>query len=993
MSLSYVTHSKRGVLRLITLLVFLQWAFTLPAQPEVPGYETYRIGIQNGLNNQNVTCVVQDQHYALWFGTDNGLYRYDGYRTVRIDTIYVKHPFHLDAYVTHLAIDVQPNGIIFVCTKFGAKIIDPSTGRYVSPSDLGFSDSLFKSFSSIAHIKEDVFLGLSGRTMYKIQKIKAGKYTCQPWYNIPDSASPLKIVVDPDNPDATWLLLEKERTLLHAGPQGMERYNLPESERSLPGGIIGMLHIISTPKGIFGWDVARNIYKFDRRSRQFIDVTPSVQLSDLIPNLIAVDVMMKKKQSLHCFLKLNADQLVLGTSLGLFIVRKKISGFHTFNAIHEEEVRGIYTDSTGKWAIGTYYGFYTGKFGEQKVKKHPQFKIVWDFLPLNNHRCLIGLERMNGLALWDPLTDKIIDSNLVSRMQKPIEGNSVLCLERDALGITWAGAYKSLLWSPPDSPFVFRLYKDPVTGQPLKHDFIRAILAARDSSLWIGTVGGLYCMRYGPTMKQYQLKTAVTYTGKVPISDLYEDRYGHIWIGSKGKGLGRLDKANGQIQWFNIDAGLCDSMVCRIESSRHDSILWISTHNGLSRLDVNTGIIHNFYEENGFPGNEFNSAASTRYKDGTLFFGGVNGLVYFHPDSILVSDYRYETSVLYVHLYKRSVDSLIALVRPTKMLNIEPYPELLEFVLGTNEFIQPEKMRYRYRLLGLSDKWNYTTGENKIKYVHLSPGDYEFQAQAIPFEGHFGAVFTLVVFVATPYNETWWFKAFIISIIILLAYAAYRYQLRQIRKEQLIRQQIGDDLHDDIGNKLNIIGIIAQKISVFLQKNNAPLPDDNSLNNLLELSRETQLTLITMIWAVDPSKDKLSNLIARMQDFADDFIRPLLPQFSFTAPQIIPNHDLSLRVRHHLILIYQELLVNMIKHTHSNGISVNLYLNGATIALIITNMHQPELHQPKGFISANRGQITLNRRIKEINGTIEYLEEAAGVQKITLMVPKIFNKS
>lgn len=973
-------------------LLLLQLGTTmLQAQMDDPRFDIRRMGVQNGLENQIITTIVEGADHSLWFGAQNGLYHYDGFRITRIDTQSHNLKLQINSSITAMAIDPAPDGVIFVCTKLNAKMLDPRTGRFIAAVERGIQDSLFSKFNFITPRRDGSFFAVTKNTVYTIDRQKSGQYSCQQKFSIPYSPLFMNIVADLENPDALWLLLP-DNVIWHASPEGLEQYVAPRGKNNHPG-LKGLIQLVYTSKGIFCWDLLRNIYHFDKRTRQFADCSKTVPLQELIPEIAAVDQAMKQKEGLRCVLKLGINQVALGTTLGLFMVRKKTTGFTIVTQLQEEEIRGIYTDSTGRLGVGTYYGFYTGYFGQNSMKKKPEIVTIWDFLPLDKNKCLVGLEKPAGLAIWDPVADKLVDSVRAHVQNTDKTWLGVLSLERDFLGKIWIGTTEGLYWSTIDAPLMPYPYTDPISGAKFLHSNMRAILATPDSSLWVGANDGVFCFKYSPTFHQYQLKGRESYIGNVQVSDLFPDAAGNIWVATKGKGIARIARKSQQVQWFDTENGLSNNMTCRIESSHHDSVLWISTHNGLSRLAVHSSNFHNYYEDSGFPGNEFNSAASGRQQDGTLLFGGVNGLIYFHPDSIQYNDYHYEATVPYVQIYHNGIDTLIGLYQLPDGLRTEPYPELLEFVLTSNELLRPEKMRYRYRLLGLSDKWNYTTGENKVKFVHLSPGYYLFQVQAVSLEGHFGNWYTVPLFVATPYNETWWFKICIIGAIILVAFGAYKYRLRQIMKEQLIRQQVADDLHDDIGNKLNILGIIAQKVSAFLKKNNAPLPSDDSLEKLLNLSRESQISLITMIWAVDPSKDRLVNLIVRMQDFADDFVRPLVHQFAFTAPKVYPDRDLNLRVRHHLILIYQELLTNMVKHTQAEAISVELLLEGDKMVLTITNRHQANLNPPYLTTSGNRGQNTLNRRLKEINGTMEYQESVAGEQKIAVTVPKIFKGS
>ncbi len=260
----------------------------------------------------------------------------------------------------------------------------------------------------------------------------------------------------------------------------------------------------------------------------------------------------------------------------------------------------------------------------------------------------------------------------------------------------------------------------------------------------------------------------------------------------------------------------------------------------------------------------------------------------------------------------------------------------------------------------------------------------------MPIKGHFGPSVKVSVHVATPFYEAWWFSALLLAAIIGIAYLAYLYRLRQLLKEQTIRRQIADDLHDDIGNKLNILSILAQKIAGNIRTGEATM-QENNLQKLTEVSRDTLRSLHTMIWSVDPGKDRLQNLFSKMQDFSDDYMQPLNIQHGFLLPDPIPDRELNLKVRHHVMLIYQELLTNMIKHTNTRRIDTEISLpEGIHLEFTLKNEYNGSGGKPAPTISANRGHASIERRLQFINGSVRHVTESETGQSIVLFIPNIF---
>ena len=196
------------------------------AQIQVPGYDIRRIGYQNGLQNQIINAVVKDQDNVLWFGTMKGIYRFDGLQVLQIDSNYYNVGGNTAQFITNLAIDPGPNGVIFVSTKNGARLIDLRSNALVSSAGFGIPDSLFNGFSQIASGTGGVFWGLRKNTVYAIRKTGERRYSCQASYDIPPHLNPNKLVGDSNDPNAVWLLFPNWQ-VWHVGHTGVQKYLLP----------------------------------------------------------------------------------------------------------------------------------------------------------------------------------------------------------------------------------------------------------------------------------------------------------------------------------------------------------------------------------------------------------------------------------------------------------------------------------------------------------------------------------------------------------------------------------------------------------------------------------------------------------------------------------------------------------------------------------------------------------------------------------------------
>ncbi|MCC6280856.1 MAG: hypothetical protein IT262_09655 [Saprospiraceae bacterium] len=935
------------------------------------------------MRNQVITAVCTDARGVLWYGTQDGLFSFDGYRALRVGELNV--PASVQEYITDLEpFEVGGRHLLWVASKKGSRLFDPAARQFLPANVAGLSEDFLRDCTQLEKCGDGSFVALRQDGLYRLRLLPAGFFDIQMWMHVPPEEWTI-LYMEPANPDIAWLLYFGS-TIALAANGSLTYFNCGTPKVHIPS-VQGVFQLIRAPTGeLVTWDQSRRLYLWNKNCQFLGEGSATLSLESLLPGLKGVDQFTKQKPIVRVFKALEGEQWVLGTNMGLFIVRKKPVKFQNLKAFNGDEVRGILTDSLGNWWAGTYTYLGQGSVRSPEIRKNSAVPAVWAFLPLGGDEWLLALEHKIGFFVWNKRTDTFTPAPLISEKPQPY---NILSLCRDYRNNIWAGSYQGLYSAPADTPLAFRPFRPPGQHTPFQAHYIRALLADSDSSLWIGSEDGLFRLRLaaGSAARMDTLLPGVL------ISDLHADQEHNIWIASKGKGLGLYQKQNKRFSWFTEENGLCNNSVCRIESSDQGRVFWISTHNGLSRFDTRTRIFHNYHEEDGFPGNEFNSAASAQFPDGSMLFGGVNGMIYFHPDSLRPSNFKHRTIVTHIRVYNQQTGNLQILPLGNEKVELPPYPQFVEFLLGVNYFTNSSQIHFRYRLLGLASAagWDYT-GEHDIKYFQLPPGEYTFEAQAVVPDGHLGPPVRITFFVSQPYYERWWFRGLALATLLALAYAGYSYRLRQILKEQRIRQQIADDLHDDIGNKLNIISILAQKIAGKLRQAGVAGQQD-SLDKLKSVSHDTLLSLHNMIWSVDPQKDQLVNLFNRMQDFADEYLRPLNIRFSFTLPEHIPHRELNLKVRHHVMLIYQELLTNMIKHTQpaTLGIEINL-LSEATLQITLINTFQASPNPSYTTVSARRGLESLERRLHQIQGQIKQLDVYPQGQKLVLSVPWIFKK-
>jgi len=272
--------------------------------------------------------------------------------------------------------------------------------------------------------------------------------------------------------------------------------------------------------------------------------------------------------------------------------------------------------------------------------------------------------------------------------------------------------------------------------------------------------------------------------------------------------------------------------------------LWLGTNDGLVRFDPKTHEKRIFTFEDGLPDNEFNRGASYRAKDGTLFFGGPKGVVYFHPDSIESNPYRPRVLLSAVHVsgakYTDSNQRIRRTIRPDTLFDKTeidlPYNDNdISFDFGIIHNAAPEKNRLRYKLKGFDLNWKTAfSTQRSAEYTDLRPGTYTFQLKGEngDYEKSIGNT-ELVITINPPFWNMVWFRSFLILVLLTGIYVWYRYRTKVLRDQKI-------DLEKEVA--LRTVQLHEKNDTLSYQKE-----EILQLANKLQKANESQLHFFTNI--------------------------------------------------------------------------------------------------------------------------------------------------
>ena len=340
---------------------------------------------------------------------------------------------------------------------------------------------------------------------------------------------------------------------------------------------------------------------------------------------------------------------------------------------------------------------------------------------------------------------------------------------------------------------------------------IQVIQEDQSGTLWLGTQqGGLYA--FDPATEQLKRYTHDPADGgglrNPAVQSIYQDSRGDLWIGTRGGGLSRLEPDGQGFRHYLQADGLANDVVYGIVED-DGGLLWISTNRGLSRFDPVSGVFRNYDVTDGLQRNEFNRWAHLVASDGTIFFGGINGLTAFRPGTFDGTSTPPPVALTSVRVRNRVVATGRTAAKLTRIeLPADQNFFSLEFV--ALDFSNPAQNQYAYWLDGFDDDWIQAGSRRYARYTNVGPGEYEFRLRAANNEGVWNNEgLSLAVTVLPPLWETWQFILLALASGASMVYALYRYRVRQLIRVERTRTRIARDIHDDLNATLSSISFFA----------------------------------------------------------------------------------------------------------------------------------------------------------------------------------------
>lgn len=871
------------------LMLGLLLASAVPASGDSRNVRVRNITMDNGLPTNAVRNIVQDKFGFMWFGTDNGLCRYNGYGVQTFFNPYQKY----DQYVSTLR--TTDDGILVGTSKgvyrfiFRTETFERLNGQITSQANAITQD-----------VDGNIWVATQGQGVFRcsIRSQQVKNYPMPQW-----RGNVATVLVDGNN--QVWILSLQSNSKpwrLNKGSDGFEPVKVESDAINLSGR--SMIQAADGSLLIGTWS--------DGLVQLYSDGTTRQLLNPVLANM---------GHHIHALFRHSDQEIYIGCDEGLILYDLQQHSWkllseetvHPVKNIAERFVYSITKDGEGGTWLGTFYGgvsyispiqqrFHTYMNGSGTADLHGN--VVGRFAEDRQRRIWIATDD-GGLNCYDAPNDRFVD----------YPGRSVLS-KYNVHGLLVDGDY---LWVGTYGNGVIRLNLASGGMQTFQLDSYphnsSCYCLFRDSKrrLWATSMEGVNVFD-----EQAQTFKPVKALGATTVS-MAEDTQGNVWLGTQGDGLWCYQaKGSAQGAWKHYmpvekdatslfsnsvncvscsssgnlyvvtDMGLCQYMPAADNFKRmvidastkdyscivvHQDEMWLSSSKGILRY-IPGEAVQMFNRYDGLTCDQFLANSGFMASDGRIYFGTVRGFNTFYPHQVKVNQVAPSVFITSLELFNEPVSVgstlLPEALSQIKQLDLHYGDDMFSISFAALSYISPEKNQYAYMLEGFDKDWIYAGSEHKATYTNIPAGTYTFRVKATNNDGVWSQQeATLKIEMHPPF---WWSLPAKMLYLLLIGYLIYLYTQMKLRKEkrhhQLELQLLNDKKEQEIRDaRLQFFTMIAHEIRTPVSLIIGPL--ETLKDEWTKLSRQIQgnASMTQTLDVIDRNAQRLLNLVNQLLDF------------------------------------------------------------------------------------------------------------------------------
>jgi ligand-binding sensor domain-containing protein len=925
---------SRQVLYVWTFLMFAKMSRAQIADPIFKDLQ-----LEDGLSNNKVNCILQDERGFLWFGTEDGLNRYDGkyfevFTNESNDTTKIS-----GNKITALYED--KGGILWIGTADGGL----TKYNYHLPAAQQFrqfnhqaNDPNSLPESGINKIAEDgsgnLWLTTGGGHLVRFDKqtekfdipiAGVGSATSALWRD--DTLRPYANFI-PDVPadEMVSFAEDHQMQIWMAGKNtGVTVYNkLTHEWRNYRNAFL--------KKGSLTSDHVNVVY-VDRQGILWIGTNNGLSVLNPLFYPFVQHFLPKtgKDITVYDFYKDAGYRLWIATSDGIYIQSPESQGFAHRKIVYKGQELAVFKffiDTDGSFYLGTDHSLFKYDAKTNRVTLLPD-------------------------AAADPGRKGLINSRIVSIVKDTINKHPVLLVSPSGHYFTYYDLVEkkwvSTIDSAKSNAEVRKLYKDC------------------HGNLWLATnklgLGYRGKQKSAPIeYRRYDLRNNASISNN-DVYDIQEDDKGNFWVSTYGGGLNYYDKTNGNFFHITESTDLTEGlqldpagnvwMICNGHLHKYEPATRTYSCYDLPDLQLSEGIRGYVYKDD----------------QNVMYAGGDNYYLTFNPENVARINSEPTIYLTDFKIFNSSHSELLE----KKSIELDHSQNYFSFEYSAPEF-SGDNIQYAYMLEGIDKDWVMAGKRTFVSYSNLPAGKYLFKARASNWKGNHFTKFTAVtIFIRPPFWATWWFYVSVLVILFSAGYLFYRLRINELLKRQAIRNGIAQDLHDQIGSTLGSISVYAGVAKLYQQQDKSDKLK-NVLHTIEETAAETIGEMGDLVWAVNPRNDNLGSILQRIESFAQPLCVAKNIGLHINADPKLLTITPAMLVRKNVFLMLKELINNAIRHAECKNITLDILGHQNVLELDISDdgigfdMAMVSAGQA-GSLSGN-GLPNIRRRAKELKADI-----------------------
>lgn len=824
-------------------------ALTIPfiAKTQHKSLKFEHIGTDAGLSQSNIISIFQDSRGFMWFGTRDGLNKYDGYEI----TVYRNNLSDTSSISSNTINDIieDKDGNLWIATWKGLNKFDRQKEKFIKfVARKNDPNTISSNLINCLLLDEEdyIWIGFQGSGLDRFN-LKTG--TIEHFISNPSDENSLQY------PIVKKILDDKKGNLLIATEGGgLSIYNKKhksfkhyKNNQADPNSISHnavwtILH--DSNNTIWIGTMGGGVNKFDSETGRFTRY-PTCNTDNCLPRYILSieeDVdhniwfgsengglrILTPEGKIHAYFEdptnrtgLNNNSIwqIYRDTKGNMWVGTFSGGINLFNrdtnkfkhykktgspsSLSHNNVLTIFEDSRNSIWVGTDGGGINLFDKEQGTFKHFKHEdgnvrsIAGDYVMCiaedQLHNLWIGTWG-DGVTVFNPDKNKYQHFKHNPNDPTSLASNNAWTTFIDSQGTIWVGTYPTGLdrYDPKTNSFIHYPPDKSIHGS-ISHGMINILFEDSKHNLWIGTNGGglnLFDKKTDTFTVLSHNETKNSISNNVVFA-IHEDANGKLWIGTSN-GLNYFDPDTHLFEAYYVKDGLPSDAIFGILED-DNGFLWISTNKGLSKFNPSTKIFKNYSIVDGVQADEFKQGAC-KSRNGKLYFGGINGFNEFDPNEVYEISFNPPLVITELQVLNRAVtvskhgddeSPLTKHISEMSEINLTHQQSVFSLEFASLNYTAKERKQYAYMLENFDKDWNYIGTNRTATYTNLNPGRYVFRVKGLDNQGNWSdKTISLVINIQPPFWKSAWFKIFVGLTATLIIILVYKLRVDSIERQK-----------------------------------------------------------------------------------------------------------------------------------------------------------------------------------------------------------------